>query len=311
MLLTTEVRVAAIRIGVSGWSYDAWRGGAFYPEALPRARELAWLTRQLNSAEINGSFYGLLRPDTYARYRQAAPRGFVFAVKGSRFITHNKKLADAQTPLANFLASGVLRLEDALGPVLWQLPATRFGVERIEGFLELLPKGTEDASRLARRHDARLKGRASTAVDRNRRMRHVLEVRHPACLCEEVVAVCRRHGVALCISHAGDWPLAEELTAGFAYLRLHGAPRTYASRYGDAALDRWAERIRIWARGDQPRDAARITGRRPPRRKTRDVYVYFDNDAEVHAPRDARRLMGRLGVEAPGAWDDEAMRPAG
>jgi uncharacterized protein YecE (DUF72 family) len=298
-----------IRVGVSGWSYDPWRGGAFYPERLPRKRELAWLARQFNSAEVNGSFYGLLRPETWERYREAAPRGFVFAVKGSRFITHNKKLAGVETPLANFWASGLLRLESALGPVLWQLPATEPDVERIERFLGRLPHGTEEASRLARRHDARMKGRASMAVHRNRRMRHVLEVRHPAALGEDVVRACRRNGVALCISHAGDWPLAEELTAGFAYVRLHGAPRTYASRYGDGALERWSRRIRAWSRGEEPGDAGRITDREPPRRKTRDVYVYFDNDAEVHAPHDARRLMDRLGVEAPGAWDDEAMEP--
>jgi uncharacterized protein YecE (DUF72 family) len=293
--------VAKIRIGPSGWSYDPWRGGAFYPDDLPRTRELAWLARRFPTVEINGSFYGLLKPSTYEGYREAVPRGFVFAVKGSRFITHAKKLREVETPLANFLASGLLRLEDALGPVLWQLPAMEWARERVEDFLALLPGDTQEASKRARRHDDRVKGRASMAVDRNRRMRHVLEIRHPAFFCEEVVRACRRHGVALAVSHAADWPLTEELTAGFVYLRLHGAPRTYASRYPDADLDRWAERIRRWARGGEPGDAARITHRKPPPRKTRDVYAYFDNDAEVHAPFDARRLMERLDVEPPGA----------
>ncbi len=293
--------MAKIRIGVSGWSYDPWRRGAFYPEDLPQRKELAWISRRMSSAEINGSFYGLLRPQTYEGYREQAPRGFVFAVKGGRFITHSKKLRDVGVPLANFLASGVLRLEDALGPILWQLPAMDWGVDRIDRFLEQLPKDTEEASRIARRHDDHVKGRASMAVDRNRRMRHVLEIRHPALFCEEVARSCRRHGVALAFSHAADWPLTEELTAGFVYIRLHGRPRTYASGYSDRDLDRWAERIRIWSRGDEPGDSQRITDRCPPRRKTRDVYVYFDNDAEVHAPHDARRLMQRLDVEAPGA----------
>jgi uncharacterized protein YecE (DUF72 family) len=284
----------SIRIGVSGWSYDSWRDGAFYPEALPRRRELAWLSRQLPSLEVNGSFYGLIAPHTWEGYREAAPGGFVFAVKGSRFITHNKKLRHVATPLANFFASGLLRLEDKLGPILWQLPAAPWEVGRVADFLALLPHDHRSASRLARRHDARLRGRASVAVHRNRRLRHVLEVRHEAMLIAPLVRACRDCGVALAFSHSGDWPLVEELTAGFAYLRLHGAPRTYASRYGEAALDAWAERIRRWSRGGEPADAARITDRVPPRRRRRDVYAYFDNDQGAHAPHDAQRLMRRL-----------------
>lgn len=286
-----------IRIGVSGWSYDSWRRGAFYPVELPRRRELAWLCRRLSSLEINGSFYGLIAPHTWEGYREAAPAGFVFAVKGSRFITHDKKLRDAATPLANFFASGLLRLEDKLGPILWQLPAAPWRVERVADFLALLPRDHRSARRLARRHDARLRGRASLAVHRNRRLRHVLEVRHQAMLGAPLVRACRDHGVALAFSHSGDWPLVEELTAGFAYLRLHGAPHTYASRYGVGALDAWAERIRRWSRGGEPADAARITDRAPPRRRSRDVYVYFDNDQGAHAPRDAQRLMRRLGLD--------------
>lgn len=289
-----------VRVGVSGWRYPAWRGGAFYPADLPQRRELAWLARRMDSVEINGSFYGLLKPATWEGYREDVPRGFVFAVKGSRFLTHVRKLRDAEVPLANFLASGVLRLEAALGPILWQLPATSGDPERIERFLALLPHDTRAASRLARRHDARVKGRASFAVERSRRLRHVLEVRHPGLLRgregETVVRACRRHGVALAVSHAADWPLAEEVTAGFVYLRLHGAPRTYASRYGDAALAGWARRVRLLARSRSPRDAARVTRLRPPPRKGRDVYVYFDNDAEGHAPHDALRLRRRLGL---------------
>lgn len=291
---------ARVRVGVSGWRYPAWRRGAFYPADLPQRRELAWLARRVDSVEINGSFYGLLKPATWEGYREDVPRGFVFAVKGSRFLTHVRKLRDAEVPLANFLASGVLRLEAALGPILWQLPATSGDPERIERFLALLPHDTRAASRLARRHDARVKGRASFAVERSRRLRHVLEVRHPGLLRgrdgEAVVRACRRHGVALAVSHAADWPLAEEVTAGFVYLRLHGTPRTYASRYGDVALAGWARRVRLFARSRSPRDAARVTRLRPPPRKGRDVYVYFDNDAEGHAPHDALRLRRRLGL---------------
>lgn len=169
----------SIRVGVSGWTYASWRG-EFYPEDLPRRRELEYASRQFGTIEINGSFYSLLKPETYRGWYDATPAGFR-AVKGSRFITHNKKLGDVETPLANFLASGVLALKEKLGPILWQLPE-----------------------------------------------------------------------------------------------------------------DRWAERIRLWATGREPKGAARITDRKPPRRKTRDVYVYFDNDQHPNAPTDAARLVRRL-----------------
>jgi uncharacterized protein YecE (DUF72 family) len=285
-----------VRIGTSGWSYADWRKGRFYPEGLTQRCELEYLSRQFSTVEINGSFYSLLRPQTYAGYHEAVPRGFTFAVKGGQFITHSKKLKDVQVPLANFLASGVLRLEEKLGPVLWQLPQMRWEAERVERFLDLLPADTAAASRLARKHDQRLSGRASVSVERHRTMRHALEVRHPALMSEQVVRACRRRNVALVFSHNGDdWPYREEITAGWCYLRLHGAPHTYASNYSKSALDGWSERIRRWAQGQEPDDAARITSRQPPARKSRDVYVYFDNDQGAHAPRNARGLTDRLG----------------
>lgn len=292
-----------IRIGVSGWSYDHWRDGVFYPDGLPRRRELEYATRRFNSLEINGSFYSLLRPDTYRKYAGTAPDGFVFAVKGSRFITHSKKLKDPRTPLANFFASGLLRLEEKLGPVLWQLPDMSWDLERTRRFLELLPKDTRDASRLARKHDQRVNGRASMVVHRNRRIRYALEPRDPDFFCEEGARVCRNAGVAMAFADSGDWPYTEELTAGFVYLRLHGSPRTYASDYGPRRLESFAEKIRAWKGGEEPPDPARLTERVPPRRKERDVYVYFDNDAEGHAPHDARALMKVLGVREPEPWE--------
>lgn len=285
-----------IRIGVSGWSYDHWRG-AYYPESLPKRRHLEYVTHRLNSLEINGSFYSLLRPDTYRRYAETAPDDFVFAVKGSRFITHSKKLTDVDVPLANFFASGVLRLEEKLGPFLWQLPDMRWDVARTARFLELLPRDAKAASRLARKHDQRVSGRASMVVHRNRRIRHALEPRHPDHFSPEIVRACRDRGVALVFADSGDWPYTEELTAGFVYLRLHGSPHTYASRYGDRRLDEWARKIEAWTAGGEPDDPDRITERKPPGRKSRDAYVYFDNDGEAHAPRDAERLMRRLGLE--------------
>lgn len=297
--------MSEIRIGVSGWSYGHWRKGAFYPEGLAQRRELEYASRRFNSLEINGSFYSLLKPETYRRYRETAPDGFVFAVKGSQFITHSKKLKDVETPLANFFASGVLRLEDTLGPFLWQLPEMAWDRSRLVRFLELLPKDTPSASKLAKRHDQRLTGRASMVVHEERPVRHALEIRHRHFLHEEVVRACRDHDVALVFADSGEWPYFEEVTAGFVYLRLHGSPHTYASNYGDDRLDRWAERIRAWTEGREPPDAERLTDRKPPRRKTRDAYVYFDNDSEGHAPRNALALMERLGVEAAEAWGED------
>ncbi len=284
-------------IGVSGWSYKAWRGD-FYPDDLPRRRELAYLSRRFNAVEVNGTFYSLQKPETFRRWREATASDFLFAVKGSRFITHAKKLKEVEKPLANFFAQGVLRLGEKLGPILWQFPASfRFDEARLAAFLELLPRDTEEAARLASRHDERVAGRAHAETDRRRRLRHALEVRRPDWLGPRLVRLLRRHGVALAFSHSADWPYAEELTAGFVYLRLHGAPHTYASEYGAKALGRWAGRIRRWRNGDEPPDAERVTDRKPPRRKGRDVYAFFDNDAEGHAPRDAERLAERVGMD--------------
>jgi uncharacterized protein YecE (DUF72 family) len=286
--------MAKIRIGVSGWSYKSWVK-SFYPEDLPRRAQLAHLTGRLDTVEINGSFYSLQKPESYAAWREDSPRGFVYAVKGSRFITHNKKLGQAGTALANFLASGLLALEDRLGPILWQLPASlRFDEGRIAEFLNMLPTDTEELGRFAQAHDHRMKGRSLIEPDRNRRVRHALEVRHESYCVPEFVRLLRDRGVALVVSDSPTWPLIEEVTAGFLYVRLHGSRRLYASRYTDRELDRWAERIKMWSGGGNPADAARITELAPPRRKSRDVYVYFDNDQEAHAPHDALRLRERL-----------------
>ena len=225
-------------------------------------------------------------------------------MKGSRFITHNKKLANVRTPLANFLASGLLALKGKLGPILWQLPeGAGVDVDRLEEFLELLPHDTEGAADLASHHDERVEGRSFTTADRNRRLRHVLEVRQESLLTAEVVRATRRNGIALVFSDSADWPYTEEITAGFIYLRLHGSRETYASRYDDAELDRWARRIEAWRSAREPEDPARITDRVPPPRKRRDIYVYFDNDQHAHAPHDALRLAERLGLDRNGSGD--------
>ena len=283
------------RIGISGWTYAGWRG-VFYPEGLARRRELEYVASRMNTVEINGSFYSLQRPTSYRAWYEQTPPGFVFAVKGSRFITHMKKLKDVEVPLANFFGSGVLRLAEKLGPILWQFPEQmRFDEERFARFLELLPSTHAQAAELGKEHDHRLRGRDWTEAEHRGTIRHVFEIRHESFLSAEFIRLLRRHGAALVFADTAQrWPYAEDLTAGFVYVRLHGAEQLYASGYTGAQLDWWAERIRAWRRGRAPGDAALVAKPAPARRSGRDVYVYFDNDAKVHAPFDAIRLAERL-----------------
>jgi uncharacterized protein YecE (DUF72 family) len=282
-----------IRVGVSGWDYDHWEGG-FYPTDLSDRERLPFAADRFATVEANGPFYSLLSPSSYARWYERTPSHFRFAVKGGRFITHNKKLGDAETALANFFASGVFALGDKLGPVLWQLSSRHsFDARRLAEFLDLLPRDLEQAATLARRHDHRVKEPLVEIRD-NHLLHHVVEVRNDSFFCPEAVRLLRDHGVALAFSHAGDWPMREEITAGFVYVRLHGAPETYASGYEPACLERFAERIRAWKEGGEPDDALRITDLNPPARKERDVWVYLDNDASSRAPADARTLLDRL-----------------
>lgn len=271
-------RAGTVLVGTSGWRYPPWRG-TFYPPGLVQRRELEYLSRKVTSIEINGSFYSLQRPENYRAWVEQVPAGFVFAVKGPRFVTHLKQLRDVAVPVANFLASGVLGLGPALGPVLWQLPPRmRFDADRVARFLELLPSTTTAAARAATGHDERLDGRALVETDADRPLRHAVEPRHPSFRDPAFTVLLREHGVALVQSDsAGTWPVFDEVTADLVYLRLHGQGELYAGGYTAAALDGWAARIRAW------RDAGH------------DVVCYFDNDAKVHAPTDARALLDRLG----------------
>lgn len=286
-----------LRIGISGWRYAGWRG-KFYPKDLAQRRELEFAASMFNTVEINGSFYSLQLPSSYQRWYQATPPDFLFAVKGGRFITHMKKLRGVQTALANFFASGVLALREKLGPILWQLPPNLgFDGDRLLEFFSLLPRDTTEAARLAKRHDNKLKTRAFTRVDHAvalRSLRHAIEVRHQSFMTPDFFRLLRQQNIGFVIADtAGKFPYAEDLTADFVYVRLHGAEKLYVSGYDDGALDSWASRIKLWRRGRQPRDARLIAEWKNDHR-SRDVLVYFDNDAKVHAPFDAIRLAERL-----------------
>ncbi|MBD4549879.1 DUF72 domain-containing protein [Xanthomonas citri pv. citri] len=285
----------AICIGTSGWRYARWRG-TFYPAGLAQRRELEYAAGCFPSVEINGSFYSLQRPESFQRWHDETPEDFVFSVKGPRFITHMKRLRDCEQALANFFASGVLRLGAKLGPILWQLPPTlQFDAELLDAFLGSLPRDSEAALARARKRDtALMQGRSALAIDRRRPIRHALEVRHDSFCDPACMRLLRRHNVAVVVADtAGKFPYLEDVSADFVYVRLHGDAQLYASGYSDTALDRWAARIAAWAGGAEPDDAARV-GARARKRAMRDVYCYFDNDMKVHAPFDARGLMQRL-----------------
>jgi uncharacterized protein YecE (DUF72 family) len=265
-----------VRVGISGWTYAPWRG-TFYPKGLRQRDELAYVADRMSSVEINGSFYALQRPSSFRSWRERTPDGFCFAVKGGRFITHMKRLADVETPLANFFASGVLALGPTLGPVLWQLPPTfRFDADRLAAFFDLLPRTTKQAADLAKHHDERVPD-AVTHAEVDLPVRHALEVRHASFIDAGLPELLREHDVALVVADtAGKWPLLRDVTSDFVYVRLHGDTELYASGYDADALDTWATAVRTWAEAGS------------------DVYVYFDNDMKVRAPYDAMALSERL-----------------
>ena len=289
-----------VRIGISGWRYAPWRG-IFYPKDLAQRRELEFASRAFPTIEINGSFYSLQRPENYRAWYDDTPPGFVFAIKGGRYITHMLRLKECERAVANFFASGIFNLREKIGPFLWQFPPQfRYDEERFEAFFRMLPRTLEAAQAIARRRDARMTGRCRLGIDRDRKLRHAVEIRHESFVDERFVAQLRRHRIGLVVADtAGKWPYYEDVTADFIYIRLHGDSELYVSGYTDEALERWAARIRAWAAGSEPKDAQRISSKPAAPRRSRDVYCYFDNDVKVRAPIDAHTLMRKLGLPVP------------
>jgi uncharacterized protein YecE (DUF72 family) len=272
------------RVGISGWRYAGWRG-KFYPQGLPQRRELEHVAERLATVEVNGSFYSLQRPSSWRSWAEQVPPDFVFAVKGPRFITHMKKLAGVEAPLGTFLASGVLSLGERLGPMLWQLPPhLGFDPDRLSAFFDLLPRSTgQAAAYAAEHHDAgKLKEPADTTTPVDQPLRHVVEARHGSFRTPEFCELLRAHDIGMVVADsAGTWPMFDEVTSEVAYVRLHGDEELYTSGYSAQALDHWAQKVRAWES------------------QGLDVFVYFDNDAKVHAPFDALALQERLGTRPP------------
>ncbi len=288
-----------VRIGISGWRYPGWRG-FFYPQKLAQRRELEFAAGCFSSVEINGTFYSLQRPSSFRQWAASTPANFTFACKGSRYITHMLKLKNVEQPLANFFASGLLELGPKLGPLLWQFPpqvhfgGPSFNSTRFSDFFNLLPRTHGQAASLAKLHDERLKDRAcvdSTTAD-SAPLRHCIEVRDESFAGEEFIALLREHDIGLVVADTVAWPLLFDITSDFIYCRLHGSEELYASGYGPDALDVWADRVAAWAQG-RPAEGRRACAVEAECRP-RDVYVYFDNDAKVHAPFDAQNLQSKV-----------------
>jgi uncharacterized protein YecE (DUF72 family) len=294
--------IGDVRIGISGWRYKGWRG-SFYPQTLKQADELQYASELFQTIEINGTHYSLQSLDSWRRWYAETPASFIFSVKGARYLTHVLRFRDDSVRVgsANFFSQGMLALHEKLGPLLWQFPPTyRFERASMERFLSVLPRDTEAAATLAKHHDARVKT-PHLSTDCRRPLRHAVEVRHESFVDAAFVELLRQHEVAFVVSDSTEaWPLAEDLTADFVYVRLHGTESRYSGAYPDQALDFWAARIDAWRRGSQPADARLIAPHLDPAaQKRRDVYCYFDNDAKTHAPFDAQRLMQRLDLTLP------------
>jgi uncharacterized protein YecE (DUF72 family) len=300
-----------LRVGISGWTFKPWRG-VFYPPKLPQKQELHYASRQLNSIEINGTFYSLQRPSTFQTWFDTTPDDFVFSLKGPEFITHRRRLRDVEGPLANFFASGVFALKHKLGPILWQLPPNlTFAPATLETFVQLLPQDCESAQQIARKHEDRMNGRVHLEIDANRPLRHAIEIRNDSFNTPGFIQLLRKHNVGLVIADtAGRWQSPEDVTADFVYIRLHGEEELYASGYTPAALDSWAEKIRAWSAGAEPPSAAHWSDNPAKKMKSRDLFVYFDNSVKVKSPFDAMSLGHRLGAAARGVErQDESSAP--
>ena len=268
---------ARIRTGIGGWTYKPWRG-VFYPAGLPQAQELRYTATQLTTIEINSTYYGSQKAASFRKWAREVPDGFLFSVKGSRFTTNRRVLADAGDSITRFFDSGVLELGDRLGPILWQFaPTKRFDETDFGKFLELLP-----------------------AEIGKHRLRHVVEVRHDSFRTPSFVTLLRRFGVPVVFADHRDYPAIANLTGDFVYARLQKGDDAIATAYPPAELDAWAQRARVWAAGGEPSDLPRIDGVGQPPSDPRDVFVYIIHEGKIRAPAAAMALMERLTKERPG-----------
>jgi uncharacterized protein YecE (DUF72 family) len=260
-----------IRVGIGGWVFEPWRG-TFYPEGLAQKRELEYASQRLTSIEINGTYYGSQKPESFAKWRAETPDDFVFSLKGPRFATNRRVLAESGQSVERFLTGGVTELGDKLGAINWQfMPTKKYDPADFEAFLKLLPASVEGCT-----------------------LRHVVEVRHESFRVPEFIDLLREYGIGVVLTDKDGFPHIPDVTAPFVYARLQRASEDEATGYSAAGLDAWAERARIWSTGGEPGDLARVGGseKKPP--KSREVFIYMINGFKPKAPAAAMALIARL-----------------
>ena len=260
-----------IYVGIGGWTYAPWRG-VFYPEGLPHAKELDYAGRHLTSIEINGTFYRTQSPASYRKWAAEVPDGFVFSVKGPRFVVQRRELAESGDSIRHFFGSGVLELGDRLGPVLWQFaPTKKFDAADFERFLALLPREID-----------------------GRPIRHVVEVRHASFCVPAFIALLRRFAIPPVFAEHDSYPAIADVAGDFVYARLQKGKDEIATGYAPGALDAWAQRLRAWAGGGEPADLPRIDADHRPAAAPRDVFAYVIHEGKVRAPAAAMALIELL-----------------
>lgn len=286
--------MASIFVGISGWNFDGWRE-TFYPAGLKQKDELAYASRRVHSIEVNGTFYSLFRPSAYQSWYEQSPADFCFSIKAPKYITHERRLDRFETPLANFLASGILALGEKLGPILWQFPPTmKFDAPLFEAFMAALPHDMATAAKIGQGHSDWMAGRTYLEPKGNHRIRHAIEGRHESFKSPEFIALARRYGIAIVIGDtAGRWPYIEDISTDFIYLRLHADETKYPNGYEKASLEHWSKRFQIWSSGSQPDDAVLVVPGSPEKRP-RQVFAYFDNDVKETAPLNALSVISHL-----------------
>lgn len=266
---------APVRVGIGGWTYEPWRGGAFYPPGLPHKRELEFAAQALTAIEVNGTYYSGFKPATFAGWRDATPKGFVFTLKASRYCTNRKVLAEAGPSIEKFVSQGIVELGDRLGPILWQFMATKkFDADDFGAFLKLLPGSHAGVA-----------------------LRHAVQVRHESFAVPEFVAMCRDAGVAICFADSPQYPAIADITADFVYARLERGEDDNPLCYPDGDIDRWTEAARTWAAGGLP-DGLPYVGEPAPQRP-RETFIFFIHGGKVRAPAAAQAVIAGLGKAEP------------
>lgn len=264
--------VPRIHVGVGGWTYEPWRDN-FYPKGLAHSRELEYASRKLSAIEINGTYYGTQKPESFAKWRDETPDDFVFSMKATRYATNRRVLAEAGESVERFIASGISELRRKLGPIVWQfMPTKQFDAEDFEAFLSLLPSSVDGLP-----------------------LRHVMDVRHESFKSPQYLKLARKHKVATVFTDSDEYPSFADITGDLVYARLMRSSAKLKTGYGPKALDQWVAHVRSWSKGGDPEDLPHAGDAPAPRAASRDVFVYFINGAKERAPAAAMALIERLG----------------